>query len=84
MRPGNDSPDTARPAIPRRPGVAPRCRLGIDTPRHRVRVWFGPHKIAEYTAEPALAAQYEAAMRRRFAGLRVTNENLGALDARPA
>jgi hypothetical protein len=54
-----------------------------DAPRHRVRVWFGPHKIAEYTAEPALAAQYEAAMRRRFAGLRVTNENLGALDARP-
>ena len=45
-----------------------------DAPRHRVRVWFGPHKIAEYTAEPALAAQYEAAMRRRFAGLRVTND----------
>jgi hypothetical protein len=80
VRPGNDSPDIARPAIQRRPGVA----LGIDAPRHRVRVWFGPHKIAEYTAEPALAAQYEAAMRRRFAGLRVTNENLGALDARPA
>jgi hypothetical protein len=42
--------------------------------RRRVRVWFGEHPIATYVAEPALASRYEAAMQRRFAGLRVTNE----------
>jgi len=44
--------------------------------RCQVRVWFGATPIANYTAEPAAAARYEAAMRRRFAGLRVTNEPL--------
>jgi hypothetical protein len=39
-----------------------------------VCVWFGEHKIVEHLAEPALAARFEDAMRRRFAGLRVTNE----------
>lgn len=42
--------------------------------RRRVRVWFGDHVIADYCAEPALAARYAAAMERRFAGLRVTND----------
>ena len=40
----------------------------------RVRVWFGEHVIAEYTAEPATAMRYQAAMTRRFASLRVTIE----------
>lgn len=52
--------------------------------RRRVRVWFGEHAIADYVAAPALAAQYEAAMVRRFAGLRVTNEQLPDLPPRPA
>jgi hypothetical protein len=42
--------------------------------RRCVRVWFGEHVIARYVAEAALAERYEHAMRRRFAGLRVTND----------
>lgn len=42
----------------------------------RVRVWFGEHVVADYAAEPDRAAQYEEAMQRRYAGLRVTNELL--------
>ena len=49
--------------------------------RRRVRVWFGEHVIAQYVAEAALAARYEQAMRRRFAGLKVTNDLLGPLDS---
>lgn len=41
--------------------------------RH-VKVWFGEHVIADYKAEPELAARYAKAMARRFAGLRVTND----------
>jgi hypothetical protein len=52
----------------------------LPTARRRVQVWFGSHPIATYVAEPALAARYEAAMRRRFAGLRVTNNPIGMLD----
>lgn len=51
------------------------------SPRHRVRVWFGSHLIAVFVAEPALAARYEAAMRRRFK-IRVTNEPLDRSDVR--
>jgi hypothetical protein len=40
----------------------------------RVRVWFGETAICDYTGEAEFAARYEAAMRRRFPGLRVTNE----------
>ncbi|GAA1596459.1 hypothetical protein GCM10009804_61210 [Kribbella hippodromi] len=40
----------------------------------RVRVWFGEHVIADYTAEPADAIRYQAGMTRRFASLRVTIE----------
>lgn len=47
--------------------------------RRRVRVWFGKTAIADYIAAPELAAQYQEAMRRRFAGLRVTNEPFPAL-----
>jgi hypothetical protein len=44
--------------------------------RRRVRVWFGEHVIADHTAEPALAQRYAAAMERRFAGLRVTIDDV--------
>jgi hypothetical protein len=44
--------------------------------RRRVRVWFGMHVIADYCAEPDLAQRYAAAMDRRFAGLKITNEPL--------
>lgn len=44
----------------------------------RVCVWFGEHLIADYTADPEAAASYEAAMRRRFLSLRVTNEPASA------
>lgn len=46
------------------------------TRRHRVRVWFGEHVIASFVGDAPLAERYEHAMRRRFAGLRVTNEPL--------
>lgn len=45
-----------------------------EAPKHHVCVWFGEHKIVEHVAEPAYAARLEAAMRRRFASLRATNE----------
>jgi hypothetical protein len=44
--------------------------------RRRVQVWFGSHVIATYVAERLLADRYAAAMGRRFAGLRITNEPL--------
>jgi hypothetical protein len=43
-------------------------------PYRRVCVWFGEHKIVEHISEPDFAARFEAAMRRRFASLNVTNE----------
>lgn len=46
----------------------------IGTERRRVRVWFGEHIVADYSADRALAERYEQAMKRRFAGLRVTND----------
>jgi len=48
---------------------------------HCVCVWFGEHKIVEHVAEPTHAARFEAAMRRRFASLRVTNEPVTVPDA---
>jgi hypothetical protein len=42
--------------------------------RYRVRVWFGRHPIADYTAEAQLAHRYAEAMGRRFAGCTVTVE----------
>jgi hypothetical protein len=39
-------------------------------------MWFGRYQIAEYVGEPAYADRYEAAMRRRFPGLEITNELL--------
>ena len=48
----------------------------LDTPAThlRVRVWFGAHPIADHTDLAEAAEHYEAAMRRRFASLRVTTE----------
>ncbi|MEV0287917.1 hypothetical protein AB0H36_27705 [Kribbella sp. NPDC050820] len=43
-------------------------------PLRIVRVWFGPHIIAEYRAEAGLAGRYAAAMARRFPSLNVTNQ----------
>lgn len=57
---------------------------GSPALKRRVRVWFGEHTIADYTAEPALAARYEAAMRRRSAALRVTNDALPYSQPEPA
>jgi hypothetical protein len=49
-----------------------------ETPNRRVCVWFGEHKIVEHVSEPPYAERFEAAMRRRFASLRVTNEPIAA------
>lgn len=48
-------------------------RLPLPTDR-RVRVWFGDHVIADRVSDQASACEYESAMRRRFASLRITNE----------
>jgi hypothetical protein len=48
--------------------------IELAAPQRRVRVWFGAHPIADHVADAEQAAQYEAAMRRRFASLRVTSE----------
>ncbi|GAA3598621.1 hypothetical protein GCM10022235_83040 [Kribbella ginsengisoli] len=41
----------------------------------RVQVWFGEHLISDWIGDnPRYAARLEAAQRRRFAKLRVTNE----------
>ena len=48
--------------------------IEIPASHRRVRVWFGAHPIADHTAVADQAAQYEEAMRRRFASLRVTSE----------
>ncbi|GAA1696397.1 hypothetical protein GCM10009745_48060 [Kribbella yunnanensis] len=48
---------------------------GLPQPADRcVKVWFGEHVIAEYTAEPEAAMRYQAAMTRRFASLCITIE----------
>lgn len=54
---------------------------GSLAPRRQVRVWFGSHPIADHGAEPDQAERFEAAMRQRFASLRVTNEPAMASDA---
>ena len=48
--------------------------------RCRVRVWFGDHVVADYSAETELAERYAAAMSRRFAGLKVTSEPIAVTD----
>lgn len=75
-------------------GVLRRPRSGGEGPvtaaveqaqprRHRVRVWFGEHVIADYNTEPAFE-RYAHAMSRRFAGLRVTNDPFPSTPQTPA
>lgn len=52
--------------------------------RRRVRVWFGEHAIRDHVAATDLADRYAQAMRRRFAGLRITNEALPESSPDPA
>jgi hypothetical protein len=42
--------------------------------QRRVQVWLGADPIANWTGNPDLAARVEAAMRRWFPSLQVTNE----------
>ncbi|HEU4947809.1 MAG TPA: hypothetical protein VFT31_11700 [Kribbella sp.] len=45
-----------------------------QTERRQVQVWFGKHVIASYVADPEHAERYAAAMDKRYAGLKITNE----------
>ena len=54
--------------------------MTTSSSRRRVRLWFGQHQIADYIGQPAHADRYEAAMRRRFPGLQITNEALRRAD----
>ncbi|WP_405060272.1 hypothetical protein OG474_01160 [Kribbella sp. NBC_01505] len=45
-----------------------------------MRVWFGDHVVADYSAEAELAERYAEAMSRRFAGLKVTSEPIPVTD----
>jgi hypothetical protein len=54
--------------------------------RRRVTVWLGRHPLFHYVGAPEHAAEYAAAMARRFQSLRVTNEVLadsGVLEHHP-
>ncbi len=62
-------PQGAHATRPADPGVS-----AATEPARRVRVWFGRRLIFDYVADPDLARRYEEAMRRRCAGLRITNE----------
>jgi hypothetical protein len=57
--------------------------INAEPHRQRVRVWFGEHRIADYSADSALAARYADAMRRRFTGLRVTVDDVLTGTERP-
>lgn len=48
--------------------------VAVDS-RRRVCVWFGRYVIASHIAEPRVAIAYEQAMRRRFPGVRTTNNS---------
>jgi len=62
----------------------PMATNPVPAPMRRVRVWFGEIPIADYSADLAKAVEYADAMKRRFAGLRVTNEPLSeATEFRP-
>jgi len=50
--------------------------IDIRERRQRVQVWFGRHVVATYEAAPEVAERYADAMARRFAGLRITTEDL--------
>lgn len=76
LRAYHATPYTSRFADERLPSEG-RQTVGVTKAaeeHRRVRVWFGENVIASHVAAPAIAARYEQAMRRRFAGLRVTND----------
>lgn len=54
----------------------------VQEQRRRVRVWFGPHPIADKTGSAEVAADYADAMERRFPGLRVTNDAVPSAEQR--
>ncbi|HMI08839.1 MAG TPA: hypothetical protein VK497_00375 [Candidatus Saccharimonadales bacterium] len=56
--------------------MSKRDDVSTTPDRRRVRVWFGKHPICDVTKPSVEAATYEAGMRRRFAGLRVTNHEV--------
>jgi hypothetical protein len=56
---------------------------GVLTKRRRVRVWFGSHVIADYSAAADVADDYVTATERRFAGLKVTVDDELTGDERP-
>lgn len=55
--------------------VAERVEADEETTERRhVKLWFGSHVIGEYVGTPKAAERYAAAMDKRFAGLRITND----------
>jgi hypothetical protein len=55
-----------------------------DSPvRRRVRVYFGRHVIAKYSADPKLANEYAKLIRQRFGGLEITIDDELSGDERP-
>jgi hypothetical protein len=56
--------------------------MSATTELQLVRLWLGPHSIADYHADKDLAARYTAAMGVQFGGLRITIENAPAGDAK--
>jgi hypothetical protein len=69
-------PDRTAPGARRERSTAMTEHQATLAPRRRVRVWFGSHVIADYRAEADLAERYEAAMARRFSGLKITVDDL--------
>lgn len=58
-------------------------RSGSAVPTRWVRVWYGSYVVADYRADPLTTQRYMAAMRRRLAGLRITDDPLAASDKSP-
>jgi hypothetical protein len=47
---------------------------------HRVCAWLDEHLIVDYIGTPSAAANFENALRRSFATLRITNEDADSVD----
>jgi hypothetical protein len=56
----------------------------VSAPRYRVRVWFGQTAISDVVKPAEAAERHAAAMQRRFACLRVTNEPLTVREVEPS
>lgn len=57
--------------------------MSRTTERHWVRVWFGPHVIAQYDGDTEHAEHYVRGMQRRFPGLKVTDDIVPPTGERP-